>query len=251
MIYDKSSSSSGSHRDANGEQNEYKDIEHTEHKGNNEYDNNKHFQEDVHEQGHEQSHVIRNEDNNMGESRSHDVNPENKGKIKIDEIGKLVLPKGQIAGLLRRLPVAVPGKSHDELEEHITWYLKLLTLTAEKKKLLLNWKEEKISHERANELALAHMVTGGDGQDGIDMPFDEIRREAIAEIEERANARLKVSAWREQKEKDKESKLSKAKDNASYEDKLREDEVNVTTRYSYSERTYQNWSVFWNVCSKT
>lgn len=78
---------------------------------------------------------------------------------------------------------------------------------AEKKKLLLNWKEEKVTQERANEIALAHLVIGVDRGDGLDMSLDEIRREATAEIEERANARLKVSQWREQKEKEKEMKL--------------------------------------------
>jgi len=217
MIHDKSS---GSNRDDN-ENNEYKrETNHAEEKG---YEiNNNHFEDDADEE----SHIV-SRDGDLAESKSHQINPENKAKIKIDDVQmeKLALPKGQIAGLLRRLPVAVPGKSHEELEEHITWYLKLLTLTAAKKRLLLNWKEEKLTQERANEMALAHIVTGGDRQDGVDMSIDEIRREAIAEIEERANARLKVSAWREKKEKDKETKLSKEKDSAAYEIKLREDEL--------------------------
>jgi hypothetical protein len=31
------------------------------------------------------------------------------------------LPRNQFSSLLRRLPVAVPGKSLDELEDHINW----------------------------------------------------------------------------------------------------------------------------------
>lgn len=35
--------------------------------------------------------------------------------------GIMTLPTKQFSSLLRRLPVAVPGKLQEELEEHITW----------------------------------------------------------------------------------------------------------------------------------
>ena len=35
--------------------------------------------------------------------------------------GSMALPRGQVSSLLRRLPVAVPGKLQEEFEEHIAW----------------------------------------------------------------------------------------------------------------------------------
>ena len=84
-------------------------------------------------------------------------------------------------------------------------YLKLLTLTAAKKKLLLKWKEEKNSDERGNAIALNRaIITSGRDESKGDLTAEELLRDAEAEIEERANARLKVSLWRQQKDKEKE-----------------------------------------------
>ena len=35
--------------------------------------------------------------------------------------GVMTLPRAQVSSLLRRLPVAVPGKLQEELEDHIAW----------------------------------------------------------------------------------------------------------------------------------
>ena len=79
---------------------------------------------------------------------------------------------------------------------------------AEKKKLLLRWKEEKLNDERGNAIALNRaMIIGEKGESKGDMTTEELLREAAAEIEERANARLKVSLWRQQKDKEKENML--------------------------------------------
>lgn len=84
-------------------------------------------------------------------------------------------------------------------------YLKLLSLNAEKKKLLQKWREEKLNDERGNTIALNRaMIIGDKNENKGDMTAEEILNEAAAEIEERANARLKVSVWRQQKDKEKE-----------------------------------------------
>jgi hypothetical protein len=61
----------------------------------------------------------------------------------------------------------------------------------------LKWKEEKLSLERVNELAIARLVAADTsrGERRADLSIDDILREATAEIEERANARLKVTSY--------------------------------------------------------
>jgi len=80
------------------------------------------------------------------------------GDTKVDEMPVLVISRGHHSALIKRLPVAVPGKTADDFEDHILWYLTYLSLNAEKKKLLARWKEEKMSLEKAEEEALAKQV---------------------------------------------------------------------------------------------
>lgn len=81
-------------------------------------------------------------------------------------------------------------------------YLKLLALNQEKKKLLSKWKEEKLLEEKDAELAFTRGVT--DIDNGYGTSTNGIIRDGAAEIEDRANARLKVSMWKAQKEAERE-----------------------------------------------
>lgn len=121
ILYDDSSGSSHSTNDGHSEHK--REVEYSEQKGNDEHDMHKrNFEDDADEQSYA---VVGDEyHDKLGESNSDEKYPEKKGKIKkVSEmqIAKMSLPRGQISSLLRRLPVAVPGKSHEELEEHITW----------------------------------------------------------------------------------------------------------------------------------
>jgi hypothetical protein len=81
-------------------------------------------------------------------------------------------------------------------------YLKLLALNHEKKKLLLKWKEEKQLEEKDAELAFTRGIIEKGA--GYGNSTDGLMRNGAAEIEDRANARLKVSMWKAQKEAEKE-----------------------------------------------
>lgn len=71
--------------------------------------------------------------------------------------------------------------------------------------MLLKWKEEKHSDDRGNNIALNRaMIIEGRCNFKGDLDADDMLRQAAVEIEERASARLKVSLWREQKDKEKE-----------------------------------------------
>ena len=80
-------------------------------------------------------------------------------------------------------------------------YLKYLSLNAEKKKLMIRWKEAKLSEEKNNVAVLIDSVSGR----GVSAEI--LLREAAAEIEERANSRLKVSQWRAEKKQQEEQAL--------------------------------------------
>jgi hypothetical protein len=79
--------------------------------------------------------------------------------------------------------------------------LKLLALNHEKKKLLSKWKEEKQLEEKDAELAFTRGVLEKGSGYGT---TDGLLRDGAAEIEDRANARLKVSMWKAQKEAERE-----------------------------------------------
>lgn len=84
-------------------------------------------------------------------------------------------------------------------------YLKYLSLNAEKKKLMIRWKEAKLSEEKNNVAVLIDSVSGREVNQGVSA--GNFLREAAAEIEERANSRLKVSQWRAEKKQQEEQAL--------------------------------------------
>lgn len=78
----------------------------------------------------------------------------------------------------------------------------MLALNYEKKKLLSKWKEEKEVEEKDAELSF---FRGADEKGaGYGSSTDGLMRDGAAEIEDRANTRLKVSMWKAQKEAEKE-----------------------------------------------
>jgi hypothetical protein len=80
--------------------------------------------------------------------------------------------------------------------------LKLLALNHEKKKLLSKWKEEKLLEEKDAELAFTRGVLEKGA--GYGTSAGGQMRDGAAEIEDRANARLKVSMWKAHKEAERE-----------------------------------------------
>lgn len=84
-------------------------------------------------------------------------------------------------------------------------YLKYLSLNAEKKKLMTRWKEAKLSEEKNNVDVLIDSVNGRGVNQGNSV--ESLLKEAAAEIEERANSRLKVSQWRAEKKQQEEQAM--------------------------------------------
>jgi hypothetical protein len=80
-----------------------------------------------------------------------------------------------------------------------------LSLNAEKKTLMIRWKEAKLSEEKNNVAVLIDSVSGRESGRGVSA--ENLLREAAAEIEERANSRLKVSQWRAEKKQQEEQAL--------------------------------------------
>ena len=78
-------------------------------------------------------------------------------------------------------------------------------MNKQKRQLLSKWKEEKRSDDRVNNIALNHALLN-EGRDDCkgDLSAKDILKLAASEIEERANTRLKVSIWKQQKEREKE-----------------------------------------------
>ena len=62
---------------------------------------------------------------------------------------------------------------------------------------MIRWKEAKMSEEKNNVAVLIDSVSGREANQGVSA--GNLLREAAAEIEERANSRLKVSQWRAEK----------------------------------------------------
>ena len=83
--------------------------------------------------------------------------------------------------------------------------MKFLELNQQKKLLLSKWKEGKISDDKVNNIAINRALLIGE-RDGCksDLSAKDMLKLAATEIEERANTRLKVSIWKQQKEREKE-----------------------------------------------
>lgn len=64
--------------------------------------------------------VDNNDQEYPGESNRTEMKTNNENNENII-LSTYSLPKGQTGSLLRRLPLAVPGKLLEELEDHITW----------------------------------------------------------------------------------------------------------------------------------
>ena len=164
--------------------------------------------ETIHEQG---------EDEKKQQQQQGDIH--NKG----GEIPVLVITKAQHQALLRKLPIAVPGKTNEDFIDHILWYLMFLSLNTEKKKLVLKWKDEKLEQEKAEEEAMAKSVQQAMRglQESRQTPED-MMNEAYKEVDDRAEQRVKVMQWKEEREKvirlkeekDKEKERIKAKEEA-------------------------------------
>ena len=91
-------------------------------------------------------------------------------------------------------------------------YLRYLSLNAEKKRLLLKWKEDKVNMERAAAEVLARSVgVGINGQNRVIRDDDNdsdsrFMEQALHDIELQSEKRLKVSQWKENKQKEIEKK---------------------------------------------
>ena len=83
-------------------------------------------------------------------------------------------------------------------------YLQFLSLSADKKRLLSKWKEQKILEDKND---VATLILSANLRGERDLSADALLKDAAAEIEDRANARLKVSEWRSHKDADKELAL--------------------------------------------
>ena len=160
----------------------------------------------IHGQGHEEFEKKQQQDNNKG-----------------GEIPVLVITKAQHQALLRKLPIAVPGKTNEDFIDHILWYLMFLSMNSEKKKLVLKWKDEKMEQEKVEEEAMAKSVQQAMRglQESRQTP-EEMMNEAYKEVDDRAEQRVKVMQWKEEREKvirmkeekEKEKERMKAKDQA-------------------------------------
>lgn len=70
---------------------------------------------------------------------------------------------------------------------------------------MIRWKEAKLSEVKNNAAVLTDSVSGSEGNQGVSA--ENLLRDAAAEIEERANSRLKVSQWRAEKKLQEEQAL--------------------------------------------
>jgi hypothetical protein len=106
-----------------------------------------------------------------------------------------IMSKEQSSLFMKRLCPLLPGKSYDEVEEHVEWYISYCNLLLQKKVLLQSWKlemREKMKHAGGGEL--------------MEVPTDKSRFKSETE-EERIEKKQKVAVWRRQHENEEQVKL--------------------------------------------
>ena len=70
---------------------------------------------------------------------------------------------------------------------------------------MIRWREAKLHEEKNNVAILIDSVSGREINQGVSA--ESLLRDAAAEIEERANSRLKISQWRTEKKEQEEQAL--------------------------------------------
>jgi len=88
--------------------------------------------------------------------------------------------------ILRKGAQLIPGKSIDDTEAHINWYLEYLELTNRKKAVLSKWKENKF-HDKGNDISV---IADLNESKSVDNPEDE---------EEKQKLRERIAKWKAEK----------------------------------------------------
>ncbi len=121
-----------------------------------------------------------------------------------------VISEQHKTALIKKMLLLIPGKVTEELEDHIYKHIRITSLTAHKKQVILKWKNENSQNGEKVETKLAEIVNDSlhnSDEKKVGIPVSE---------EERAAVRARVAKWRaDQKEKEDQELLQKKIDEDS------------------------------------